>query len=187
MEKRPKVIISISAIILLITVIAVVLSWLFSAGIHSIFGFTHVDLCKSGYLVNENMEIIGEASFLAKGGAYGSSGRGLRSQKGSFDHIEVTDFPIITAADRAGAYTDECGNDISVLRVSMSGTRKNSETGSMELFLKVEYSIFIDRETSDFLMCAIEVDKDGEIQKYYFITSRNTQTIADTLNKAYTD
>lgn len=141
-----------------------------------------IDFNLQGYLFNDERENI-DTAFLAAQGPLSSSSEDDNTGP---THISVNGFPDCNLND-SSFLANERNNGILEISFYSSQHRRDPETGNLYIFTEVIYTMYIDRNTSKFLMCDIKDYHTGSVQQYYFTTSANPQIISDTLMKAYND
>jgi len=181
-------IILLSILLLCAIIIAGILFWFFSPGVHHILNYAHLDTSTTGYVFNKDRELVQEATFSVKVTAAPSDGRNT-AEKNTVSLLEITGFAVITSNDVISMYTHELKNDILMVNIVKPGAYKQTD-GTFAPTRGNEYRIFIDKKTSEILMCIIHISNDdekGTYDEYYFIPSNDTKSITDTLNRAYID
>lgn len=185
MNKRKKTtIILCSVAIALVLLVAGMLIWFFSPGVHNLFHLTNINVDQSGYLVSKEgqMQIIRETSFCAKGCAAASTEDGTQAKKNAFDHIQIGDFPSITAEDKASAYTVNYDDGIMMIAVTTADVSKqNDQSSSTSTEAILYYRVFFDTDTNEILMSSYERIQNGETDRYYFFTTNDEEVIKSTL------
>lgn len=175
MRKCNKAVIIIAAAVGALAIITLgMLIWFFSPGAHRLFGFTNLNTDQTGYLVNQERQIVGEATFSAKGCAPSATEHGVTAKKNAFSHIQIGDFPSITSDENASAYTRELDDDILMITVS---------TSSPETEALLYYRVFIDMETNEILMGSFETIQSEETVRHYFFTTDDMDVINSTLDR----
>lgn len=179
-------IILLSILLLCAIIIAGILFWFFSPGVQHLFNWVHMDTGKAGYIFNENKEMLREAELCVKLNSFSGPSK---AEQGNISLFELTGFSTLTSDDVVSVYTHELKNDILTVNIATPGVYKQTD-GTYAPTRGNEYRIFIDKKTSEILMCIIQISNDdekGTYDEYYFIPTKDTKSITDTLNRAYID
>lgn len=179
-------IILLSILLLFAIIIAGILLWFFSPGVQHLFNLVHMDTSMTGYIFDENDELIREAELCVKVNSFPPSSK---AEQGNISLFELTGFSTLTSDDVVGVYTQELKNDILMVDIIKPGAYKKAD-GTYAPSYGDEYRIFIDKKTSEILMCIIQISNHAEVEtfvKYYFVPTEDTSRITDTLNRAYID
>lgn len=179
-------IILLSILLLCAIIIAGILFWFLSPGVQHLFNWVHMDTSKSGYIFNENKEMLREAELCVKVNSFSGPSK---AEQGNISLFELTGFSTLTSDDVVAVYTRELKNDILTVNIVKPGLYETAD-GTYAPSHGDEYRIFIDKKTSEILMCLIQVSNDAEpgtYDEYYFAPTEDTSRITDTLNRAYID
>lgn len=169
MTKKTKLIILLSVLLLLVAVVGCTLQWFFSPGIHSLFGYTHVDIHHSGYLLDADGTLLSEGHFTASGMArHVKEGKNVKQR--AFQ-LSLTGFPELDANKPSIPFIRQHENGSLVLQVIQTLDVQQPE--------HIYYDMDID--SNDYQLVAVRVTEyPEEIANYtYFIP-------ADSLNEAQT-
>lgn len=174
MTKKTKIILIISAIAAVLAIaVAGVLVWFFSPGIHVLFGHIHLEVSETGCIMNENGEVLGEATFAADGFAQNSK----TVSDGEFT-LSLTGFPAITEEDTRGALAYEESDGVWTVTVSKPSFTTDPETGKPVFERAAKYEIYIDKNSGDILTCCVYGVKDKE-GIFYFVPAEHQSDPSD--------
>lgn len=162
-------------LVLLLTIIGM-LCWFASPGVHVLFNCVHIDISEKVYIVNEDLEIIGEELLTIEGTAT-PQGSGTQAKEGSFTLFEVGGFLTVTSDDVCWVKTYECKSNVLMLVID-KGTLVEDSDGEIVSGNSQYVYIFIDKDTSEILMCTVKIPSESGHDTYYFITTDDVSVIS---------
>lgn len=172
-----KVLLITLALIVILVFVAACMIWYFlSPGVHFLFGHIHLDISESGYIMNENGELLGEATFTAQGFALNAE----TVSDGKFE-LSLTGFPVISKEDSCGALAYQSNGTWTVI-VSKPNFTTEPGTNNPVIERAAKYEIYIDKTSGSILTCCVYGLKDIE-GTYYFIPAEHQQDASQYIEK----
>ena len=177
-------VILLSILLLFAIIIAGILLWFFSPGVQHLFNWVHMDTGKTGYIFDENYEMLREAELCVKVNSFSPPST---AEQGNISLFELTGFNTLTSDDFVSVSTHELDNDILTVNITVPGAVEQPD-GSFAPWTDATYLIYIDKDTSEILMCSARIfNEDNSYEDFYFAASKDPQIIKNTMVRAYLD